>query len=534
MNLSSPTPEGGRQTKVKLYSYARFSSNSQREGTSIVRQLSLAEEFVVTHPQFNLQLINQYQDESRSGYHGKHLTVGRLGEFLKDVKSGRVEKNSWCGVEDFDRLSRQNYWDAKAVFEEMMNAGITIVTFKNGNTFDLQSLRKAPYEFMTALMSMVGANEYTERMSERSLDNWRRKREAAVTTGKIMTSNVPVWINNVVDERSPTGRILKSHFELNEENAAIVRQVVDLFLNKSMGCQTLCRKLNLEGVKCLRKGKFWGPANVRAVLNNEALCGRYSHKGTVIESYFPPLVTKHDYAEIQLLLKSGNNSKLRACPTPANPLQGLCRCSICNSLMTRVSQRAYRGRKPYQKLICISAKNGGHKYRSIEVDTVIGALNMLLTMPVSFSANVDDPMVALQAKRTDKEQRIVRLTNEMALMGGSQAIRRALTGLEADLTTIDAAIVEEASRAGYGDAQRMGERLAEAKAALGGAVIGLSFAERLASGSMVPTVYERRGPATAETVNASLRRLFKGIKIDIEAGEVFATWLDGRVSVLTV
>jgi DNA invertase Pin-like site-specific DNA recombinase len=144
--------------KVKLFSYARYSSDKQREGTSIIRQLTLAEEFVATHPQFNFQLINEYEDEGRSAHSGKHLTVGRLGEFLKDVKSDKIEKGSWLGFEDMDRLNRQNYWDAKAIFEEIINAGIFIVTFKDGRIFDLQSLRKNSFEFMMALMSMVGAN----------------------------------------------------------------------------------------------------------------------------------------------------------------------------------------------------------------------------------------------------------------------------------------------------------------------------------------------------------------------------------------
>ena len=56
-------------TKVKLYSYARVSSDKQKEGTSIIRQLTLAEEFVATHPQYNFQLINEYEDDGRSGYH---------------------------------------------------------------------------------------------------------------------------------------------------------------------------------------------------------------------------------------------------------------------------------------------------------------------------------------------------------------------------------------------------------------------------------------------------------------------------------
>jgi hypothetical protein len=120
--------------KIKLYSYASFSSDKQKEGDSIHRQLTMAEEYVATHPQYNFELINKYQDDCRSAHHNKHITVGRLGEFLKDVKSGIIPKGSWVGCEAFDRLNRQPYWEAKDVFEELMNAGITVVTLLHSAT----------------------------------------------------------------------------------------------------------------------------------------------------------------------------------------------------------------------------------------------------------------------------------------------------------------------------------------------------------------------------------------------------------------
>ena len=92
---------------------------------------------------------------------------------MEDVKSKRIDKGSWLGFEDFDRLSRRNYWDAKNVFEEIINAGITVVTFRDGKVFDLPSLRNNPFDFMMSLMSMVGAHEYTEKMSHLSKRAWK-------------------------------------------------------------------------------------------------------------------------------------------------------------------------------------------------------------------------------------------------------------------------------------------------------------------------------------------------------------------------
>lgn len=266
----------------------------------------------------------------------------------------------------------------------------------------------------------------------------------------------------------------------------------------------------------LRKGKYWMPGSIRAILHNEALCGRHVHRvkrngkaELTIEDYYLPIVTKSTYSEITLLLNSNHNSKTRAINSLANPLQGLCFCT-CGSLMTRVSQRAYRGRKPYQKLVCIGAKTGKHKYESIEVDSVLGHLNMLFEFPQSFNPNDHDAMTPLQAKLSEIDRRIERVTDAIATVGLSDALQRTLRGLEDERATVKAQINEEAARSVYGNMQRMAELTVEAKRAM----------------------TSRSTDATV--LNGLLRRLFSSIKVDIENGEVFATWQSGKVSVLTV
>jgi hypothetical protein len=100
------------------------------------------------------------------------------------------------------------------------------------------------------------------------------------------------------------------------------------------------------------------------------------------------------------------------------------------------------------------------------------------------------------------------------------------------MAALDQQIAEEASKAVYSNAQRMNERLIEAREAMGGAVIGPSFADRL-KGVPVGLPSDRKALG-AEAINGLLRRLFKAIKIDIQQNEIWATWLDGRTSVLTV
>jgi len=69
---------------------------------------------------------------------------------------------------------------------------------------------------------------------------------------------------------------------------------------------------------------------------------------------------------------------------------------------------------------------------------------------------------------------------------------------------------EEASRSVYGDPKRLGDLQAEALWAM------------------------QSNSTDAASLNASLRRLFTDIRVDIEASELFVEWLNGKVTVLTV
>jgi hypothetical protein len=68
---------------------------------------------------------------------------------------------------------------------------------------------------------------------------------------------------------------------------------------------------------------------------------------------------------------------------------------------------------------------------------------------------------------------------------------------------------EEASRSVCGDPKRLGDLHAEALRAM------------------------QSNSTDVASLNAMLRRLLKDIRIDIEAGELFVEWLNGKVNVLT-
>jgi hypothetical protein len=235
----------------------------------------------------------------------------------------------------------------------------------------------------------------------------------------------------------------KRVFVFNEDKASVVRSIADMAL-QGLGCQSIARSLNLQNVECLRGGSYWQPRSVYSLLSNETLCGRYVHDDVVIENYFPAIVTPEQFNEISLMLDSKKNAKQRGGVELVNPLSSLCYCSVCNSKLTRVSARARRGRQAYEKLVCAAAKVGKCKFRSIAIDEVFDAVKMLIgigpdgfpDMSVVISDGSREKLVALQRHKADLDLRIDRLTTELGLMGGSEAIRKALAGLETEKASV--------------------------------------------------------------------------------------------------
>ena len=90
------------------YSYLRFSSPQQATGDSIRRQTAARDKWLAGHPDVHLDASLVMTDAGRSGYKRKDWDTYALAEFVKHVRSGRVEPGPYLLVENLDRLSREN------------------------------------------------------------------------------------------------------------------------------------------------------------------------------------------------------------------------------------------------------------------------------------------------------------------------------------------------------------------------------------------------------------------------------------------
>ncbi|MBO9492468.1 recombinase family protein [Endozoicomonas sp. G2_1] len=83
---------------VQVYSYVRWSSDRQADGSTKQRQLKIAEKVA---QEKGFELVTFY-DKGVSAFKGKKRVDGALGNFIRKVELGEIPNNSWLVVENLD------------------------------------------------------------------------------------------------------------------------------------------------------------------------------------------------------------------------------------------------------------------------------------------------------------------------------------------------------------------------------------------------------------------------------------------------
>lgn len=147
-------------------------------------------------------------------------------------------------------------------------------------------------------------------------------------------------------------KTVNSKYEINEEQAKIVRLVFDKFVNEDMHSANICRLINAMDIKNIR-GNKWDMRGIKRMLRNPAYIGtlRWNYTGrdknykswikdesewVVVENAHEPIIDKElfDKANQRLDIQSANRSNKRP-PTYEikHFLSGLLRCSECGGTL---------------------------------------------------------------------------------------------------------------------------------------------------------------------------------------------------------
>ena len=319
---------------TKAYSYVRMSTDVQLKGDSLRRQKEKSAVYAREH---GLQLVEDFDlhDIGVSAFRGKNAKEGALKTFLVAAEDGVIPEGSFLLVESLDRISRANPHQATALFLQILEAGINIVTLADGRVYKHNSGDFV--DLIYSVMVLARAHDESHTKSIRVAAAWENKRRNAKT--RKLTELCPQWLR--LSEN-------REKYEFIEPNASIVRRIFQAATD-GKGSYTIARELNQERISPFGRGNGWHESYVAKILNNRAAFGEYlPHRmvdgartpaGEPVENYFPAVISREQFELVQKGRKSRRVSGSgRKGKNYTNLFQGVMKCGYCSGSVVVINK----------------------------------------------------------------------------------------------------------------------------------------------------------------------------------------------------
>ena len=219
--------------------YARYSSHAQDGGTSIEVQLDACRR------DLDPRSCREYVDRARTG----RSMAGReaLLRLLADAEAGQVER---VLVYKFDRLGR-NLAETSAIIAQLEDIGAEVVSLTEGK------------DALARGMHLVISEHYSRVLAERTHDGLVKRFEQKAWTG-----GPPPYGYRIEQTAGGLHRLA-----VNEEEAAVVRWLFQVYTTESVGLKALAQRLGRRGIPT-RRCPTWAHTSVRRILTNDICIGR--------------------------------------------------------------------------------------------------------------------------------------------------------------------------------------------------------------------------------------------------------------------
>ncbi len=323
---------------MKAYSYSRFSSDAQREGTSIRRQQALAVKWCTDN---EIELSEEsFADEAVSGFRGRNRKFGALGNFIAKVKAGEIEEGSYLILEHLDRLTRDHPWQASELLQELVKLGIVVITLKpEVKRYDQTS--KA-IDLLQAILFMDNAHNESVNKSNYGKNTWATRFAGARERNQHIGRRVSNWLRLGEDGK----------YYLNER-AETVKRIFDLCL-QGLGSTAISQTLNTELRPTFNKGLRWGTSAVLTILQSRVTIGELVLKdgGEPIPDYFPSVVSVEEFDAAQALIRARKVGKVTKQSADVNVWRKLVFCGACGSHLHIIQ------RTKFKYLMCANKRYG--------------------------------------------------------------------------------------------------------------------------------------------------------------------------------
>lgn len=385
--MRCPGPDSTESGVPKVYSYTRWSTIEQANGDTRRRQLESARQWAVARG-YDFDQAHCIADAGRSAYRGGNALDGGLSRFLAACRIGLVARGSFLLVESLDRISRMAPRRAQRLIDEIVDAGVTIVTLSDNQSYTAERLDGDPTALLLALLVSWRAHEESRTKACRVAAAWAEKRRRLrANPRELFTRRAPSWL--CLDEHGQWIEI--------RAKSEVVRRIYAM-ARSGIGEHRIANTLNQDGVPTLGKGVRWHRSTVAKLLRNPAVIGALTpgrmeyidgERRRVLEApipdAFPGTVPIEDWDAVRALKDAPSGRRRHVGNRVRHYLAGLAACPKCGSSMYRIN----KGSSPKcgrPKLVCAAARaRAGCPYVSVSVDKVESAVN--LSWPILFESS---------------------------------------------------------------------------------------------------------------------------------------------------
>lgn len=287
-------------------SYQRFSSDKQRNNSSLDRQSDAIKQWLKANP--DVVLVDEYVDEAMSGWSGKHIEKGSLGRLLQAIQDGIVKSGTIILVEHFSRLSRQNIDKTEELLRKIWQHDITIATIRDNGLYPPSTINN-----MALRIRLIVEIEQAFKESE-----WRSakvkgsyvKREKQAKEGIAPRMRKPFWLD--------------SDGKLNEYHT-VIKDIFNWYMD-GLGQQRIIVGLKNKYPNAIPVQKLT-PSTVMRWLQHDIVRGYW--RGNKV---YDAVVDDELFYNVQAIHKGRLYENVK--PDRNWPLSGLMQCGICGGGMS--------------------------------------------------------------------------------------------------------------------------------------------------------------------------------------------------------
>jgi DNA invertase Pin-like site-specific DNA recombinase len=463
-------------TPATAYSYIRFSTPEHSKGDSLRRQQQLARSWCERN-QVELDQSTKLEVESKSAFTGEHRSNPdrhALALFLKLVESGKVAKGSYLVVESLDRLTREHIQPALMLLLNLLQSGIRIVQLVPVEmVYDSKS---DTLQLMIMLVELSRGHSESAVKSERVRTAWQEKKLAAqknelqptrktrskVNGKKVMTSNLPAWLQLDPHQDKPL---------LDAKKAIAVRKIYHLAA-AGYGRMLIAKQLTKEKVKPIGREKHWSASYIGLILRDRRAVGEYQPRdkkgkadGPLLKDYFPPAVTEDEWLAATEAISQRSTFKGRTSNSHVNPFSGLLRSALDGGTYVTATTSKHDGRGGDRVLINSSSYNDNGKAPCRTFPLAVFEAAILSELReihphdiLNGHSNGPDATVLLGAALAQVEAKIAAISTELRHTTGEvKSVIAVLTSLEAERNEVAARLMAARQKALHPVSESWGE-----------------------------------------------------------------------------